>query len=1115
MLLSDNRASAVNNSTSSNSSRSGGCGGGGSSTHLSPYKFAGDMNSLSSSNNSSYARLRKPITGQNGGSAASTSLSISNSPTSSASLSSSSPNAASNSNKSSQLNTAASALSDRLLVKQAKLQSNPAINVNNRAALSYTYSSRDFMAAPEEKVTEKVTRRPVINYQTLNPNRLSHYDNFVLAEASTHSIKMNQEYDDDEDGTSDSQSSDYNNPETLPNYILSNGKYGRKRNRVPSNLVPNVMTRRRSPELVHTNSSSSSSSVPPKPNMLTRAFNYAFKKSSNGSSQPMGAPQAPPIKAPPPGSLGRSWRSKLGKYLTQGTNSLKSSSKLNHDQDGCDIIIDEDMFSSYHLSRKKPMIMATDSSLILKDTSRSNLILTSESLYTAPTKTQEYKKSLNESLNRLSVSKAPFPFSQDTMSSRIASREMHRGVNELSSSSTIIGKSPVKPRSESINLDWSKPNTGSSKRKVVLKKQKSFSSGSSTTTTQTNSSSSQQSSRDETTSHTLRCGESTAYDATASVLNNRSCHSSSRNVTNPPCSSITHRVSPTSRSYQSLSYKQEKKTQHIKNLGRSESINKPKSSINLNEVIESSTIKRQNSQKNSKIMGMLKVYKSMLSKIQKPQTDSSKYSNRTTSLSSSCLNNLNTRSLLAGQFSCVKSGGNQTYRESQVESSSSIFSYECRNHFDNDDDDKPVKSVEHTGFGPVDTFSQSSLNKKNSFMNQSLTLGSKKTKSQDKSSLKGGLAKSEQSFQVLESSSIADKKFKVIEPTKPSSRAEENNEDSLCDLEVASFFTNNKKFKTSIIQLDGNNFCYCYQEESSIDEKMDMKPPSQEFANELSLVNKQIASLEKEYSDEDEGSTQNLEYLVKQLVAEASLSDLNDMTHLKTSNKIYKPVCTKQQTTMMVPTGGIQKRAKEIYENNGDTCSLDLEQSEFVDDQEDIYNKNDYLDDDDDEFVLSEDNEELNHEISLSNYGPNGFQPMNDKITMPEEQPIACVESEVDDDDSSDAEIACINNNKISSQMLGGVCHLHDTTPTNRRSNSASYSASLSGGMSPSMQKRVGLPVKSTNDNNSKLIMYTPTDKSSNKSSLDQNSIKIEKKIRLNYRKPQTGGEVFNFGTLC
>ncbi|CAF0706540.1 unnamed protein product [Brachionus calyciflorus] len=88
-----------------------------------------------------------------------------------------------------------------------------------------------------------------------------------------------------------------------------------------------------------------------KNSLINRALNYASLQKNSTSS----------------------WRAKLGKYLPTSNSTLKKSKKTQQQlQDGCDIALDDDIYSSYHLTRKNPINLTPKSS-------NSNILVSSSS----------------------------------------------------------------------------------------------------------------------------------------------------------------------------------------------------------------------------------------------------------------------------------------------------------------------------------------------------------------------------------------------------------------------------------------------------------------------------------------------------------------------------------------------------------------------------------------------------------------------------------------------------------------------------------------------------------------------------------------------------------------
>jgi hypothetical protein len=249
-----------------------------------------------------------------------------------------------------------------------------------------------------------------------------------------------------------------------------------------------------------------------------------------------------------------------------------------------------------------------------------------------------------------------------------------------------------------------------------------------------------------------------------------------------------------------------------------------------------------------------------------------------------------------------------------------------------------------------------------------------------------------------------------------------------------------------------------------------------------------VANQDEADDDDDDEETHNLDYLVKQLVAEASLSDLNgNMKPTGNNFKMYKPAASIKN-----PTANFNMNNKMEAFDNFDSTSLDLEKSEFVDDE---------FDNPDKRSILSE--EDMNNEISLVNYGPNGFQ-----MNTANSQNACCMQHSDDCTDGSlaDADLAypvTHNTNLLVVPAVRPVPMMNKKD--SQRSASTTYSTTIN--ISP-MNQQAHL-------NNKGSGKVFESNKSAEKNNLDYNNIKIEKKIRLNYRKPHNNTNNSNFGTLC
>ncbi len=442
-------------------------------------------------------------------------------------------------------------------------------------------------------------------------------------------------------------------------------------------------------------------------------------------------------------------------------------------------------------------------------------------------------------------------------------------VNDMSSysSSTIIktqngpgvftstNNNQNSNKHDASTLDRQNSQT-SSKKKQALKKQKSFSSSSTTT----NTFSSSLSTNSRTNDYNIAAAVSTAADATASI--NSQCSSSMRKFSNL-------KGSPT-RSYHSLSYREP--DEHTKySATKVSELKKPVSTMMLNEDSSKKSPKHLNMSSSNRVLSVLKMYKNVLNKIQKPANQSSldnsvaacensptktATSTQKSSLSASCLNKLNTKALLNSQFNCVRS--TEPYANN-VDSSSSIFSYEFHQESPNCvPNDKHEKIFDNINLSEleIEKSNYNSLKKSSPGMENTnsadiisvskfdenvlvckasepchgslLKQAEPKQHKHKHSDAKIQQAQPDRTIELKKSSKVNSCKQNVNSNSNTGTKVTEWNssqqatavhpnvaaqdEDMLCDMEVASFFNNKKQFKTSIIQLDGNNFCYCYEE---------------------------------------------------------------------------------------------------------------------------------------------------------------------------------------------------------------------------------------------------------------------------------------------------------------
>ena len=242
-----------------------------------------------------------------------------------------------------------SMLSDRFLVQQAKITNH---HLKNGTANSYnintklkknSYSLCQNQFDPSQKTSQSYT------YHTHNQNRLSSYDNDLLPnyqdfyESKNESKKFNRKKISEIDfGNSTVNSkrafmgcSALKNSNDQPSVELLSciNNSSSETNCISNNNILNQSNTTQSNSHNNNNSNNNNKNS----NVFTRAFNYA-KKTATGST-----------------SSKQSWRSKLGKYFLQSNSSSKAKSAEKESVDACNIIIDEDIYSAYHLSRKQPI----------------------------------------------------------------------------------------------------------------------------------------------------------------------------------------------------------------------------------------------------------------------------------------------------------------------------------------------------------------------------------------------------------------------------------------------------------------------------------------------------------------------------------------------------------------------------------------------------------------------------------------------------------------------------------------------------------------------------------------------------------------------------------------
>jgi hypothetical protein len=484
-----------------------------------------------------------------------------------------------------------------------------------------------------------------------------------------------------------------------------------------------------------------------------------------------------------------------------------------------------------------------------------------------------------ESANDLSSYSLSKPHTASTGGFASSQRYHHHHHHQLESSSTTLDKH---------QLDRANNNDQqmSLVKKQPLKKQKSFSSSS--TTTNTFSSSLSAHSRNAVNNSNDYATNTPAH--VAADLNNAQYSMRNKPGSNKLKASCTH--SPT-RSYHSFrepnntTTAEEAATNEYNCKSNGNMVKKPVSALVLNNNEDAKKSPKHQGGGN-RVLSVIKMYKNVLNKIQKPSSNSNSSGSTTavdaktpkisydispkavvehppprTSLSSSCLNKLNTKALLGSQFNCVR---NVDPYANNVDSSSSIFSYEF--HHDSNgratvaacgDEEKNEKIFDTINLSELDLDKSQydSLRKSShvimqqSFVNNDEDMISvnelgdnysppqssqvnfkqeptrnispsyvKKSSKSSKSKHSDTTKQKQSSAKQSKASKASSKKQMTSSNSKIGVTHQSLNgggggpdEDVLCDLEVASFFDNNKKFKTSIIQMDGNNFCYCYHED--------------------------------------------------------------------------------------------------------------------------------------------------------------------------------------------------------------------------------------------------------------------------------------------------------------
>lgn len=243
-------------------------------------------------------------------------------------------------------------------------------------------------------------------------------------------------------------------------------------------------------------------------------------------------------------------------------------------------------------------------------------------------------------------------------------------------------------------------------------------------------------------------------------------------------------------------------------------------------------------------------------------------------------------------------------------------------------------------------------------------------------------------------------------------------DDLICDLEVASFFDKTSRNFNVLTELNTNVFYTDYDCDQVVYECV--------------------------YEQDKDEDSQNLDLLVRQLVAEASLSNLNFgvLTNSKNLEENYL-------------VDELENDQDDLVDDLEDENSLDLDHSEFVDD----------------DFQIGE----YKKSSIISNGNCTG-----------EESPLKSDRSE---DSLVDVDVSYMHMSKPQA-----VLQMYSkTTPASFRKPASTRASRI--------EQLYFDPLTSLSE------LYDENRNS--------DSIKIEKKIRLNYRKPQNLSNLLNFGTLC
>ena len=362
-----------------------------------------------------------------------------------------------------------------------------------------------------------------------------------------------------------------------------------------------------------------------------------------------------------------------------------------------------------------------------------------------------------------------------------------------------------------------------------------------------------------------------------------------------------------------------------------------------------------------------------------------------------------------------------------------------------------------------------------------------------------------------------------------------SDEEILCDLEVASYF-DDKKIKNS----DEDSFYY-EKDSNQYENNSDCKSKSsnnEEYNDDLEIDDQVNDVLDDviddeldEEEEEDEDST-NLEFLVRQLAAEATLS-LKGKKIINTYNY----------------DNPITNTTNKDYTYNDKACVLKNKIFNCsINDSQKFINNN----------AISDEEEELIYDLE-SNFGLNDFikdvypnEKLYKKNSIDSKVDIGYCNKYEDDYDydyngsySKSDTSESLNGNKTSTfnfNILNGEANINSKYISSNNKGFSSlrnkskpniYNYGLSNQQNiydkkqlekklfQNQHKRSSSSTSCQQSHIVKLINHQQNNqrhlnqKSKKENENFNNSIKIEKKIRLNYNRPQNFNSILNFGTLC